>query len=418
MSSLPPTAPAGFRAPASRGKVLVVDDSVVVRGLLSRWIREHPGFEVVGAVGDGAAAIRAAETHKPNIVILDIDMPVMDGITALPEILKVSPGSHVLVASTLTARNARLSMQCLALGAVDLQPKPEGSRDMTMSQSFRQDFMRKLEGLLHARPRNAPAAPAAPVRQFSIASAPAIRRAPGPGAPAPLRAPSRFAGAAMPAGSELPPAAAAPIPLRPLPSRLSVTPRVIVIGSSTGGPRAVTQVLEALGAAGARIPILITQHMPPIFTASFAEQIAHRTGRPAHEGVDGEIPAPGSILVAPGGKHMRLGRGADGQIHVRIDDGPPVKFCKPAVDLLFTDAAEFYGASALGVILTGMGSDGADGALLMRKAGSQIIVQDEATSVVWGMPGAAYKAGAASHVMPIDRIGPALASALQTGAIP
>lgn len=395
----------------------MVDDSVVVRGLLSRWIGEHPGFEVVGAVGDGAAAIRAAEAHKPNIVILDIDMPVMDGITALPEILRVSPGSHVLVASTLTARNARLSMQCLALGAVDLQPKPEGSRDMTMSQAFRQDFMRKLEGLLHARPRNAPPAPAAPTRQFSIASAPAIRRPQGPGAPVPPRAPSPAPGATRHPAPE-PAPAAAPIPLRPSPSRLSVTPRVIVIGSSTGGPRAVTQVLDALGSAGSRIPILITQHMPPIFTASFAEQIAQKTGRPAREGADGEIPAPGSILVAPGGKHMRLGRAADGQVQIRIDDGPPVKFCKPAVDLLFTDAAEFYGASALGVILTGMGSDGADGALLMRKAGSQIIVQDEATSVVWGMPGAAYKAGAASHVMPIDRIGPALASALQTGAIP
>ncbi len=398
--------------PAGKAKVLVVDDSAVVRGLLSRWINEHAQFEVTATAGDGAAAIRLAEQHKPRIVILDIDMPVMDGLAALPEILRVSPESHVLVASTLTARNARLSMQCLSLGAVDLQPKPEGGRDMTMSQSFRQDFMRKLEGLLHAKPRQAgggATAAAAPVRQFSIAARAPRQPAAQPGA--------RGATPAAPESAARQPAVASPTPLRTPATRLSVTPRAIVIGSSTGGPRAVTQVLESLGPLGGRVPIMIAQHMPPIFTASFAEQLAAKTGRPAREGADGEAPQPGTILVAPGGKHMRLAKGADGQPVIRIDDGPPVKFCKPAVDVLFADAAQVYGASALGLILTGMGSDGADGALAMRQAGSSIIVQDEATSVVWGMPGAAWKAGAATHMMPLERIGLALAGALQTGAI-
>lgn len=394
-------APSEPRTTPQKGRILVVDDSAVVRGLISRWIGEHPSFDVVATAPDGQVAIRAAQQHKPDIVILDIDMPVMDGLTALPEILRVSPNSLVLVSSTLTARNARISMQALALGAIDLQPKPESSRDLTMSQSFKQDFMRKLEGLLGAKPRSAqPQAAAAPLRSFSImrgaTSAPSTRP--------PLAAPVKdiSASLARPAGL----------------TRLSTAPRAIVIGSSTGGPRAVTQVLEALGSALTRVPVLITQHMPPVFTASFAEQIAARTGRIAHEAADGELPVAGTILVAPGGRHMRLTKGPDGQVRIKLDDGAPVKFCKPAVDVLFTDAAEAYGPAALGLILTGMGSDGADGAMLMRKAGAHIIVQDEATSVVWGMPGAAYKAGAASHVLPLDRIGPALVSALDTGAIP
>ncbi len=370
-------------SPARRAKVLIVDDSVVARGLLNRWIGEHPLFEVVAAVSDGAQGVKAAQQHKPAIVILDLDMPVMDGLTALPEILKVSPDSSVIVASSLTARSARLSMQCLALGAVDLQPKPDTNRDLTMSTSFRQELMRKVEGLLAARPGAS--------RGARPEGKPTLSRDM-------LMQPQR-----------------GPLPAGLPPLRAEVAPRLIAIGSSTGGPRAVAQVLSDMGQAIARLPIVIAQHMPPVFTASFAEQLGMRTGRPAREAIHGETPVPGTIYVAPGGRHLRIDK-SEGIVRLKLDDSAPVKFCRPSVDLLFSDAALVFGASTLAVILTGMGNDGADGARLLRQAGAPVLAQDEATSVVWGMPGAVAKAGLASRVIPLNDIGAAMAQLLQGGA--
>jgi two-component system chemotaxis response regulator CheB len=320
--------------------------------------------------------VKAAARHQPDIVILDLDMPVMDGLTALPEILRVSPGSVVLVASSLTARSARLSMQCLSLGAVDLQPKPDSNRDLTMSLSFRQDLMRKLEGLIGSQPRLPRAA-----RTLTVIS------------PATPVAPSD------------------PVPPPPVLPRAEVQPRALLIGASTGGPRAVAQLLEEAGKAAARVPVLIAQHMPPVFTASFAEQLQARTGRPAREAQHGEHPVPGGIYVAPGGRHMRLDK-SGGQVRIHLDDSAPIKFCRPSVDALFTDAAVVYGASALAVILTGMGNDGLDGVRLLRRAGAVVLAQDKASSVVWGMPGAVAKEGLASEVIGIDQMGEAVAGLL------
>ncbi len=363
--------------PSLKAKVLIVDDSVVARGLFSRWVSESPLLEVAATAADGANGVKAAARCQPDIVILDLDMPVMDGLTALPEILRVSPKSAVLVASSLTARSARLSMQCLSLGATDLQPKPESNRDLTMSLSFRQDLMRKLEGLIGSQPRLPRAA-----RKLTVVD---------PAAP--------------PAPAEAPPA---PPPSLP---RAEVQPRALLIGASTGGPRAVAQLLEEAGKAGARVPVLIAQHMPPVFTASFAEQLQARTGRPAREAQDGEHPVPGSIYVAPGGRHMRLDKSA-GQVRIHLDDSAPIKFCRPSVDALFTDAALVYGASALAVILTGMGNDGLDGVRLLRRAGAMVLAQDKASSVVWGMPGAVAREGLASEVLGIDQMGAAVADLL------
>jgi two-component system chemotaxis response regulator CheB len=287
----------------------------------------------------------------------------------------------VIVASSLTARSARLSMQCLQLGAADIQPKPESNRDLTMSVSFRQELMRKLEGLIGAQPRGA-------------------RR-------------TQPTLAARDGATLLQPA---PQPQLP-PPRPEVQPRAILIGASTGGPRAVAQVLEDLGKAGMRLPVLIAQHMPPVFTASFAEQLQLRAGRAAREAIDGEIPVPGMIYVAPGGRHMRLDK-SDGQVRIHLDDSAPIKFCRPSVDALFTDAALVYGASALAVMLTGMGDDGLDGSRLLRRAGATILAQDKATSVVWGMPGAVAREGLASQVLPLEDIGQAIASALGLGGQP
>ncbi|WP_197430771.1 CheB methylesterase domain-containing protein, partial [Methylobacterium sp. CCH5-D2] len=199
----------------------------------------------------------------------------------------------------------------------------------------------------------------------------------------------------------------APFTLRP--KARPNTPRVLLIGSSTGGPRAVNEVLEKIGAATLRrLPTLIVQHMPPIFTAVFAEHIAARVGLPAAEGKADEPLQPGRIYVAPGGRHMGLVGGAGRDPVIRLDDGPPVNFCRPAVDVLFKDAAQIFGAATVSVILTGMGSDGTHGARALVDAGGPVLAQDEATSTVWGMPGSVAKAGLAQAVLPLAEIGPAL----------
>jgi two-component system, chemotaxis family, protein-glutamate methylesterase/glutaminase len=376
------------QATSSRASVLIVDDSVVARGLFNRWISEHPRLEVVGLAADGLNAVRMAQRLQPNLIVLDLDMPVMDGLTALPEILQVSPDSCIVIASSLTARSARLSLQCLSLGATDIQPKPDSNRDLTMSLSFRHELVAKLEGLIGAN------------------SAAVRRRRPVPSA-GPLQAVTSGAAPAPRASRE------APAPQL----RFETLPRLIVIGASTGGPRAIATMLEDMKDVCARVPVIIVQHMPSVFTASLAAQLQTRLQRPVREALDGEIPTPGTIFIAPGGQHLRLTKNG-GQVRMILDDSPPVKFCKPSVDVTFTDAAQVCGASALGVVLTGMGNDGLAGARLLHGAGATIIAQDEATSVVWGMPGAVCRESLAHHIMPLGQIGGAINSAMLMGARP
>jgi two-component system chemotaxis response regulator CheB len=377
---LQPTSLAETSARSLPAKVLIVDDSVVARGLFSRWVDERPGLSVVGTASDGKGAVRSAASLQPDIVILDLDMPIMDGLTALPEILKASPGSAVIVASSLTARSARLSMQCLALGAVDVQPKPESNRDITMSLSFRQELIGKLEGLIETTRRN---------RRNAVS---ADGRREGPSGQAE-------------GGRSMRPSL-----------RFEVTPRILLMGASTGGPRAVLDFLVNLGPAAQRLPIVIAQHMPALFTTSFAEQLHAHLKRPVREAIHGEAPMPGMIYVAPGGRHLRIEK--EPAPRLMLDDGDPVRFCRPSVDLLFGDAAAVYGASALAVVLTGMGSDGLNGARALREAGACILVQDEASSVVWGMPGAVRRAGLAHEALPPDVMGSVVGVALSSGGRP
>ena len=378
---------AGFpaAAPASRGgiRVLVADDSAVVRGLVTRWLGEA-GFEVVATAPNGRLAVEALARHDPDVVLLDIDMPELDGTQALPLMLKRAPGLQVVMMSTLTQRNADISLRCLALGAVDYIPKPESNRGVTTSDAFRNDLIERIRIFGGARSRRRP-------------------RPPGESLGLPMAAPAPAAPRAAPGAA---------LTLRPKP-RTIPAPRVLLIGSSTGGPRAVGEVLEKIGSAALRrVPVLIVQHMPPVFTAVFAEHLAARTGLPAAEGKADERLQPGRIYVAPGGRHMTLG-GDGASIH--LHDGPPVNFCRPAVDVLFLDAAAHFGAATLSVILTGMGSDGTAGVRALGDAGGIVYAQDEATSTVWGMPGSVAKAGLAHGILPLPEIGPALRNAL-TGA--
>jgi two-component system chemotaxis response regulator CheB len=385
-----PTTPS-TTASATTIRVLVADDSAVVRGLGARWIGEA-GFELVGTASNGRIALELMAKHDPDVVLLDIEMPELDGTTARPRMLAMSPSVQVVMMSTLTTRNADISLKCLALGAVDYIAKPESSRGVTTSDTFRVELIERVRVFGSARARSrrpafghVPATPHAPAGPAVGHHAPAVVAHPAPAAARP----------------------ATPFTLRPK-VRNRTQPRALLIGSSTGGPRAVGEMLEGIGSAALRrLPVLIVQHMPPIFTAVFAEHLATRTGLPAAEGKADERVEPGRIYVAPGGRHMGLAAAAGGPI-IKLTDGPPVNFCRPAVDVLFKDAAVVFGAATATVILTGMGSDGTNGARALTEAGGPVLAQDEATSTVWGMPGSVARAGLAEAVLPLPELATAL----------
>lgn len=380
MSVAATLAPAASAAGQATIRVMIVDDAVVVRGLVSRWIEEVPGLEVVASLRTGRDAVAQIERANPDVVVLDVEMPELDGISALPLLLEKKRDLVVIMASTVTRRNAEISLRALALGAADYVPKPETNRGITTSPEFRRELIEKIRQLGGRRKARAlhPAA-RAPV----VAPVPSIRR---------VGAPGERPGAAAPAG--------APIRLRPF---SLITPRVLLIGSSTGGPQALNAIVSRIGAVVDRVPVLITQHMPPTFTTILAEHLSRAGGRPAREAADGEPIQAGTIYVAPGGRHMRVAP-HDGAPVIALDDGPHINFCRPSVDPLFASAAQVFGSAALALILTGMGSDGMHGAGDIAGHGGSVIAQDEATSVVWGMPGSAAHAGVCSAVLPLDQI--------------
>lgn len=365
-------------------RVMVVDDSVVVRGLIGRWIDEDPALAVVASHRNGKLAVDDIARSNPDVVVLDVEMPEMDGITALPLMLKAKPGLVVVMASTLTRRNAEISLKCLSLGAADYVPKPESNSGVTTSADFRTDIIQKVKTLgqrAHIRSGRMTAVHPEPAPRGTVSSA------------TPPRPFTASAAIARPAAGQ--PA------LRPY---SSMAPRVLLIGSSTGGPQALTKLFAEIGPAIVNLPVLVTQHMPATFTAILAEHLSKAAGRRAAEGVHGEPLMPGRIYVAPGGRHMVIGK-QGAETCVLLNDLPPVNFCKPAVDPLFESAIAIYGGSILACVLTGMGHDGAAGATRIANAGGSVIAQDEESSVVWGMPGAVVQAGVAAEILPLDQIG-------------
>jgi two-component system chemotaxis response regulator CheB len=370
-------------------RVMVVDDAVVVRGLLTRWVEAEPGMQIVGSMRSGREAIEQLDRTNPDVVILDVDMPDTDGITALPRLLEKRRDLVVIMASTLTRRNAEISLRALALGAADYIPKPESTREITTSASFRRELIDKIKALGSRRRRNASAVPAP-------ATSPTIGRT--------VDRPEEI-GLRHVASPSLAPIDHGTLKLRPLPL---VMPRVLLVGASTGGPQALNRFLGSLSGVIDHAPVLVVQHMPPTFTTILSEHLARAVGRPAREAIDGEEVRAGRIYVAPGGRHMRVTR-RDGVPTIALDDGPLVNFCKPAVDPLFDSAAEIWGSKNLAVVLTGMGSDGTRGAATLVAAGGTVIAQDEETSVVWGMPGSVANAGLCSAVLPLDQIAPKVA---------
>jgi len=341
--------------------VLVVDDSVVVRRLIVNALSGDANIEVVGTAANGRIALAKIETLKPDVVTLDIEMPELDGLATLRELRKRHRPPRVVMFSTLSVAGATATFEALAAGATDFVTKPANVASFGESQRMiREQLIPKILSL-------------------------GGRRAPG--AVNPVRRPVR-------------PAARL--------GRVSA----ITIASSTGGPDALARVLGTLP-ANLPVPVLVVQHMPPVFTRMFAERLDRSCAVHVVEAADGMAVTAGTVYIAPGDRHLTVtGRGP--AVTARLTEGPPENSCRPAADVLFRSVAEVYSGSTLAVVLTGMGQDGKRGAEVLRAAGAEILVQDQATSVVWGMPGAVAGAGLADAVLPLTEIGGYLTTRLAT----
>ncbi len=350
-------------------KVMLVEDSAVVRGMVRKWLEAVPNIVVVDSADNGQIAINKVAALMPDIVILDIEMPVMDGITALPIILQKCSKAKVLIASTLSKKNAEVTLRAMNLGASDFIAKPSFTRDGNDARNeFQQELIRKVTGLL---PRVAPA-----TRDNNLST-------------------TSSSWAAMPSAN-------AAFSFR---KKSLIVPKILAIGSSTGGPAALTKVFSALNGKLNNIPVLVAQHMPPTFTTILGEKLARISGMQGGEAKDGEPIIAGRLYLAPGGFHMKIAQNNQKQNIIKLDKSPPINHCRPAVDPMFESVAEFYGNSALVSVLTGMGSDGANGAVAIAHSGGTVFAQDEASSIVWGMPGATAAAGACTALIGIDEMG-------------
>jgi len=343
-------------------RVMVCDDSLVIRGAITRMLEADPRIRVVARAVNGRQALEQQRRQKLDVIVLDIEMPEMDGLTALPLLLRADPAVRVIMASTLTTRGAEIAMKALRLGAADYVPKP--STETISDDSFRRELLAKVVGLARLRQ------------------------------------------------SEPPPAHTAPkIVLRPV-GRLP--PLLLAIGSSTGGPQALFTLVRALG-PDVRVPVVLTQHMPATFTPILADHINKLGAMPCAEVKDGEMLRPGHIHLAPGDRHL-LVRAVPGGMMAHLTTDPPENFCRPSVDPMLRSATEACSGRVLVAMLTGMGHDGLAGTRAVIAAGGAALAQDEATSVVWGMPGAIAQAGLCHAILPLPQMAPKLLQLLHGGS--
>ena len=357
--------------------VLVVDDSVVVRKLVTDALNADPAVRVVGTAANGQIALSKIESLAPDVVTLDIEMPVLNGLETLRALRKTHPRLPVIMFSTLTEKGAAATLEALALGASDYVTKPAKVGSVTESIArVREDLVPRIKALTGRSPR------AVPPGQRTAAPAPTSRT-----------------------GRAVPP----PAPLPGALGRLDV----LAVGCSTGGPEALAQVLPRLP-RDLPVPVVLVQHMPKIFTRLLAERLDRLCAVRVVEAPDAQPLVAGTVYIAPGDYHLEVQRKGTSVV-TRLQQGPPENFCRPAVDVLFRSVAAVYGKSALAVVLTGMGTDGRRGCEQIKAGGSHVVAQDEATSVVWGMPGAVVTAGLADAILPLVQVGGYLTSALRGG---
>ncbi len=355
-------------------RVMLVDDSPIIRGMNARILDKMPSVEIVASVSNGQMAVKRMEQGGIDVIVLDIEMPVMDGLTAIPLLLERDKNVKILMSSTLTQHGAEVSMRALQLGAADFIPKPTNIASVdgrNAIDDYRRDIVEKILALGDTVAKRKGRTPAAPVAQVK-----AIGKDPS----------TIYAG-------------------------VRTAPKILALGSSTGGPQALMQVFRNLDAPLA-CPVLVTQHMPPHFTATLAKHIGDVAKMPSREAVDGEIVEPGRVYIAPGDYHMTV-KSDGAKVRIALNQDPAENYCRPAVDPMFRSIADVYGKNALCVVLTGMGRDGAAGAKVAAEAGAVVVAQDEDTSVVWGMPGATYATGICDAVLPITEVAPFINKALK-----
>ncbi|MBI1853914.1 MAG: chemotaxis response regulator protein-glutamate methylesterase [Planctomycetes bacterium] len=347
----------------ARVRVFVVDDSITIRKLITNFLSSDPDLLVVGTAANGRIALEKLPQLSPDIVILDVEMPEMNGLETLVEIRKTHPRLPVIMFSALTRRGTAETVEALTFGASDYATKPSNDAgDAHVAAAVRDGLIRKIKGLC----------------------ASILPRSPGVSSRA--------------------------LPIDPFPSPTSAPPQssrrridVVAIGVSTGGPNALASVLPSIP-NDFPVPVVIVQHMPALFTKLLADRLSTRCAMPVREGVSGELLLPGTMWIAPGDFHMVLERtGPDPTLMLNQD--PPENSCRPAVDVLFRSVSRVFGAGALGVVMTGMGQDGLRGCEDIHAAGGRVLAQDEATSTVWGMPGAVARAGLAEELVALDAIG-------------
>ena len=396
-------------------RVLVVDDSAVMRRLVRSCLESEPDIEVVGVAKNGREGLEKMEALDPDLVTLDVEMPILNGLETLTELRKRRRRVPVIMFSTLTERGAHATIEALTLGASDYATKPSGVSNLTEGkQRVRADLLPKVRALAASQRRRLSA-------RLARTPGPLPRRVPPPPAVAPTPAPE--SGVAVPStlrSPPQPPPRRTSIPRGPplpvvIPPNQTPARRVrrgrglgridtVVIGVSTGGPQALAELVETLP-ANLSVPILIVQHMPPLFTRMLAERLDSRSELRFVEATDGMAVTPGVGYLAPGDFHMVLEM-RSGQPIVALNQAAPVNSCRPAADVLFRSVARHLGPTTLAVVLTGMGRDGADGCTAIAAAGGRLLVQDRDSSVVWGMPGAVVGAGLEPLVLPLSDIGP------------
>jgi two-component system chemotaxis response regulator CheB len=336
-------------------RILIVDDSSVTRRVLSNALASDPAVEVAGTASDGRIALAKITQLNPDLITLDVEMPNLSGLETITEIRKLRPKLPIIMFSTLTERGASTTLDALALGASDYVTKPSntGSLDVTIER-IKQDLLPKIKALCSRR-------------LFDKTHATPPSKKGSPATTAPPRPDTRI--------------------------------DILAIGTSTGGPNALAELLPAIP-SDFPVPIVIVQHMPPLFTRMLAERLDKQTAIGVHEGEPGKKLEPGQAWIAPGDYHMTVEhRGT--AVQLAMNQAPPENSCRPAVDVLFRSVADIFGANTLAVVLTGMGTDGVRGSQVVRERGGRVYVQDEASSVVWGMPGQVAAAGWADRIFPL-----------------
>ena len=360
--------------PAERPtRILIVDDSAVVRSLLRSVVSTDKKLEVASTAADGASALASLESVRPDLILLDVEMPIMDGLITLKQLRSRGYKMPVIMCSSLTQRGAQVTIEALASGASDYVAKPRGqdSREASI-RTLARDLIPKIHALTsQAQPQAAARGAARPSALLPLA---------------PPRPPSILFAA---------------------PSAPSVLPAVLAVGVSTGGPAALDVFLPGLP-AGFPLPVLIVQHMPELFTGLLAERLNNRSKLRVCEAAEGMPVSAGTAYIARGNWHLEVvpAAAASARPTLHLSQGPLENYCRPAADVLFRSAARVYGGGALAVVLTGMGSDGLNGSRVIREHGGSVLAQDQATSIVWGMPGAVAQAGLAQKVLPLDAIAP------------